>query len=636
LKPIAISLCIALATAFASAASPVDWVVGDVVVAAGNGSYQVWHSADPNAAKPVYNNPPTTISDGVGGSTPGSGCAFDSAYRLFTTNFANSKVVRFSVDNGHGTVPSNVMAPGLTQNESVAFGANGNFYVGYAGTDASNAGLAEFNHNGTLLNSFFSPSITLENSGIDWIDVASDGHTIFYTSEGRKIYKFDTASLHPTSSLYADLSTLSGNGNSGKLFAIRILPPGDGSGGVLVADQSNVKLIKASSNGVITSVQVFKLKNEINLQALTLDPTNLSRFWVGDASTHDLIQFDMSTGKAVVTLNTGTGLGGVCVDGGFSAAQNFAPPKPDPMFPLVRTSTNNTFSFVSPYSHMTFMATLVGLVNPVTVTVHDSLVDPSVAESDATVFSLNPGNPGMFKNGSCPQGSMTCTYSGPLPCDGTFTPSNSCEVFEFEANPPLDASVTANVQICSDLGCGAPDDNNPLNPYVNPRLLRDLDEDITDGINVYPLSGTRNNCVYTVNDQKFDNDKKSCGFQSPSQDQNFTKTQGSSIPFKFVAVKNNGTCPPSTSNALVAGDITPLLMITKLAPRDAMGEPTAAPISETVIVKGNSGGFPIFTFSGNTWQLQVDTSNLPIGNYLATVIDLQNKMPAFGVNFTLQ
>jgi hypothetical protein len=171
---------------------------------------------------------------------------------------------------------------------------------------------------------------------------------------------------------------------------------------------------------------------------------------------------------------------------------------------------------------------------------------------------------------------------------------------------------------------------------VNPRLLRNLDEDITDGINVYPLSGTRNNCVYTVNDQNFDNDKKSCGFQSPSQDQNFTKTQGSSIPFKFVAVKNNGTCPPSTSNALVAGDITPLLMITKLAPRDAMGEPTAAPISETVIVKGNSGGFPIFTFSGNTWQLQVDTSNLPIGNYLATVIDLQNKMPAFGVNFTLQ
>ena len=39
---------------------------------------------------------------------------------------------------------------------------------------------------------------------------------------------------------------------------------------------------------------------------------------------------------------------------------------------------------------------------------------------------------------------------------------------------------------------------------------------------------------------------------------------------------------------------------------------------------------------GRTWQLQVDTSNLPVGNYLATVIDLQNKIPAFGVNFSLQ
>jgi hypothetical protein len=54
-----------------------------------------------------------------------------------------------------------------------------------------------------------------------------------------------------------------------------------------------------------------------------------------------------------------------------------------------------------------------------------------------------------------------------------------------------------------------------------------------------------------------------------------------------------------------------------------------------VIVKGNSGGPPLFIFSGQTWQLQVDTSNLPIGNYLATVIDLNNVIPAFGVSFSL-
>jgi hypothetical protein len=80
-------------------------------------------------------------------------------------------------------------------------------------------------------------------------------------------------------------------------------------------------------------------------------------------------------------------------------------------------------------------------------------------------------------------------------------------------------------------------------------------------------------------------------------------------------------------------------MITRLvppAPDDNGVLIPVAPISETVIVKGKSGGFPLFTFSGNTWQLQVDTSNLPVGNYLATVIDLQNVIPAFGINFTLQ
>src|SRR5690349_10274557 len=71
----------------ASIANPVDWVVGDLVVAAGNGSYQVWHSPNPTASKPSYTKL-VTVNDGVtptGGGT--AGCTFDSAYRLFTTNF---------------------------------------------------------------------------------------------------------------------------------------------------------------------------------------------------------------------------------------------------------------------------------------------------------------------------------------------------------------------------------------------------------------------------------------------------------------------------------------------------------------------------------------------------------------------
>jgi hypothetical protein len=643
LKLITISLFIALTITSAYAATPVDWVVGDVFVAVGSGNYQVWHSANPAASKPSYANI-QTLNDGVapvgspGGAT--AGCTFDSAYRLFTTNFTNSEVVRFSIDGTYGPI-SDAATSGLTQSESVAFDGQGNFYVGYAGTgiNGSGAGLAKFSHDGGSPE-IFSPSPTIENSGVDWIDLASDGETIFYTSEGRKIFTFNTTSS--VSSVYADLSTLSGVASSGKLFAIRILPPGNasGSGGVLVADQSNVKLVKASAS-VITSVQIFKFNGESNLQALSLDPTNPARFWVGDATTHDLIQFDMSTGKKVVTLNTGTALGGVCVDGGFSAAQNVAPHVAQ-TFPTPVTPTNNTV-FFNTLTGGIFMATLANLPSKasITVTLHDSLVDPSIAKSDATVYSFNPGNPGTPINGSCPPGSIGCSFSGPLPCEEQTVTINQksvsgCEVFEFEANPPLDTSVISNVQVCPSSDCAAMDIAG-----ANPRLLRNLDEDITTGVNTLPLSGSKSNCVYTVNDLNTAG-AQSCGFQSPSQGQTFTKTQGASIPFKFVAA-SNGVCPPSTSTALGAGAIIPMLMITQLAPLDPKtDQPTTAPVSETVIVKGNSGGFPIFTFSGNTWQLQVDTSNLPVGNYLATVIDLSdpktnpNAIPAFGVNFSLR
>jgi hypothetical protein len=591
-------------TGHAAAAVPVDWVVGDVFVAIGNGKYQVWHN-NGSAASPQYQLIQTISDTSVTGAT--AGCAFDSAYRLFGTDFTNSRVVRFTINNEHPvsqTIPSST--PGFSNTQSVAFDGAGNLYTGYAA-----GGLEKYSHDGVLQTSF-SPAVEL--GGVNWIDVASDGQTVFYTSLGRKIFTFSTLDL--TSTVYADLSN--GSTSKGKLFAIRILPPGDGSGGVLVADQEAVRLVKASG-GVITSVQTFKFRGESNLQALTLDPTNTQRFWVGDATTNHLLLFDMSKSRTVATLNTGAGttLGGVCTDGGFSAAQGFAPPGAPATQSFSVSPANSTFSFISPTTGTILRATLANLQNNATVTVRRSLVDPSVAASDLTVFSFNPG-------------SDVTSFSGRLPCDQTFTTlasmPNTCEVFQFEAKPGLDTSVLANIQICPPSGCDGP----PFDvANSNPRLIRNLDEDITNGINTFPLSGTRSNCVYTVNQQSFVDGAHSCGFQSPTQGQTFTKVQGSSIPFKFVAVGPGGTCPPSASGLLTAGQTRPLLMIAKIVPG-------VAPTPQHVIVKGNSGGFPVFTFSGNTWQLQVDTSNLSTGNYLATVIDLMNVIPAFNISFSLK
>src|SRR5439155_11575065 len=373
----ALLLLVVGATASLRAQAP-QWNVGDVFAAIGSGQYNVYTNGG------VLKQ---TITDSVGSGAT-AGCAFDSAYRLFTTNFSNTDIVRFAIDNAHPiaqTIPGGATS-GFRQSESVAFDGHGNFYVGYAATSssASGGGLELYNHNGVLQDSF---SPTTENRGVDWIDVASDGHTIFYTSEGRKIFKFDTASS--ASSGYVDVSTVSG-GTNGKLFAIQILPPGNGAGGVLVADQKNIKRVNVVG-GAAAIVQTYHVGSQSDWEALNLDPNGTS-FWAGDATTHNFYRFNISTGNVEVgPINAGASLGGLCVDGAFSAAQ------PTPVthsFPLTPGSaSSSTLSFTNQLTGVRFTATLANLTNNVTVTVRDSLVDSSVAKSDPMVFSFNPGAP---------------------------------------------------------------------------------------------------------------------------------------------------------------------------------------------------------------------------------------------------
>ena len=623
-----------LSTGLCAQNNPADWSVGDVFAGIGNGSYQVWHSANPSAKNPTYSIL-QTINDGTanGGSTNGgatAGCAFDLAYRFFGTNSTHGFVDRYAIDNGdnnHSIAQQLASASGSSLTQSVVFDGGKNLFIGYAGGEAGGFGTIEHWAKDTTPGSgtlgqytFVAPfSVPVDNTGPGWIDLAADGHTIFYTSEGRKIYKFDSSqpvSLNNNPVVWADLSTLSGGNSTGTLFAIKLLGPNyDGSNGVLVADQGNVKLLTAAG-GVITSVQVFKFKQNTNLQALTLDAFNpTTTFWVGDASTNNLIEFNFSTGKTIVTLNTGAGttLGGVCADGSFSGAELAKELIATQTFAL--TPASNTVTFTSPFTGAVFTATLPGLANNVSETLRDSVVDSSFALSDPTVFSFNLGNPAFG----------TSTVPGNLACDQTLTTAagfaNSCEVFELEANPNSGFSGTSVVIN----GAGNVPDSLP-----NPRLIRNLGEDITDDID---LSGTKSpgKCVYTVNQQVSDPGFEICdgGFSSPAAGASFNKNQASSIPFKFN-VSPIGQCPSGKSPT----NIEPLLIIVQLQPPS--GGVTPAPVDIPVIVAGNSGGPPTFVLSGNTWQLQVKTTDMPAGfTYVATMVDLTATIPAISVTFTL-
>jgi hypothetical protein len=496
-------------------------------------------------------------------------------------------------------------------------------FIGYAGgvlngmgtieqwaKDTASGGTGKY----TMFNASF--SVPVDNTGPGWIDLAKDA--IFYTSQGRKIYRFDRSTQ--VSTVWADLSTLNGNLRNGTLFAIRILPPGDGSGGVLVADQGNVKLIKAS-NGTITSVQVFKFNPLANLQALTLDSFSpATTFWVGDASatSNNLLRFNMSTGNTEVTLSTGTGVGGVCQDGGFNAAQLAFQPSgsnvPGGNFQATSfnlTPANNTLNYQSPFTGETFKATLRDLQNNVTVTLRDSLVDPSVAMSDPINYSFNPGNP----NPGSP-------LPGNMPCDQTLTNLSTvpgvpgtCEVIAFEANP--------------NSGFSLPDiiiDTTKSEDTPNLKALSNLDEDVTSGVINYPL--LPKNCVITVNQQTSNPAYQICSF-SPTDGTPFTKGANATIAFK-LNVAPFGQCSNSGNNN-PPNFLRPLLMIEQLQTNGT------APTNIPVLIAGNSGGPPIMTLSGNTYQLQVKETDMPAGfTYLATVVDLTATIPSISSTFILQ
>ncbi len=439
-----------------------------------------------------------------------------------------------------------------------------------------------------------------------------DGFTIFYTSKGRNIYAFNTQT--GVSSVWANLSKF-----SGELFAIRVVPggPSNAANGVLVADQTNVKLVTKNISGVV-SVQSFNFGGNNNLQALSLDPSLPNRAWVGDASTNTLMRFNFLTGKKEVTLSTGTGTpGGICVEGGFSAGQINAFPAPTTQtFPL--TPTANTVFFTSPFTGAKFTLTLVDLQNNLTATLRDSLVHPSVARSDDKVFTLIPGSVGVPDIAS--EGGMDCDttltrlHAPPIP--------NACEIFEFETNSDI-SLTTKNLQIDKPTAL--------IETTPNLRMLRDFDEDITDGVINYPTRGT--SClgcksVFSVNQQTSNPALEICGGGFSS----VTKNQNSTISFKFK-VSPTGTCPNGASPT----DLLPLLVITQTQKTPDSNGKIPAPLQIPVVVAGNSGGLPLFLLTGNTWQLQIKTTDMPAGfNYVATMIDLKQRIPSIGVTVDLQ
>ena len=227
---------------------------------------------------------------------------------FYVTGFTANTIVRFNSATG-AKVGDFASTDPASDGESIVFDKNGNAFAGQA--DGTRHVL-EFNSSGTLINAFApSTSIPGDDRGTDWVDLAADQHTLYYTSEGTHIRRFDIA----TNTQLANLNAVALAGSNA--YAFRILS----DGGVLVADTDRVVRLDAAGNVVKT--YLLGQPGVVTLFALNLDPNGTS-FWTGDLSTNQVYNVDIATG-AILEHWTATGggvtqLAGLSIKGEITAA----------------------------------------------------------------------------------------------------------------------------------------------------------------------------------------------------------------------------------------------------------------------------------------------------------------------------
>jgi hypothetical protein len=248
--------------------------VGDVFVATGQGTVQ-WHEPDGTLHATLATQP----------STFTTGMAFDTSDNLYVTGFDGNVV---SVLDNTGALTGGFGSGYNASPESILFDAAGNAYVGQADGTAD---ILKFDAAGNPLASF---NVATSIRGSDWIDLAADQCTMFYTSEGTEVKRFDVC----TNTQLADFAppgTLHGNA-----FALRLLHPAQG-GGLLVADREDIHRLDGS--GAVA--QTYDAPGEDCWFALNLDPDSTS-FWSADFCTSNVYKFDIASGAVLDSFNSGT------------------------------------------------------------------------------------------------------------------------------------------------------------------------------------------------------------------------------------------------------------------------------------------------------------------------------------------
>jgi hypothetical protein len=265
----ALPLGLIVATGFHATASGVAYGLGDVFAGVGHGIIN------------HYNNQGTLLDtlNTTSNSSEDTGMCFDALGNLRSTNWTANNMTQF--DNMGNVTKHPWGGPFSSNPESCVLNSTStNVFVGQAGGSRQ---ILEFDTSGNFVKSF---SPATGNRGTDWIDLAADQSTMFYTSEDNQVRTFNVTTNMQGMPFATSLP-------SSPCYALRLRTGGD----VMVAC-SNAVLHLSSSGLVVKSYLTSTYSESSFFFALNLDPDGTS-FWTAGYSSGNIYRIDIASGNLI-------------------------------------------------------------------------------------------------------------------------------------------------------------------------------------------------------------------------------------------------------------------------------------------------------------------------------------------------